>query len=330
MPKLSITCFAAGLAALCLAQTASSPTLTAYAVAIKAASTLSASYLYEQTGGVREEYTVDLMKPNLACIDEPTKLVVADGTQITVFDKTHNVFFHQPETGQSLKDVFNVDALSVWSGFFVPNAYQPTASRELGAVTRGSATYNGVEAQYGPAGASMITYLVDPLDKILRRATFVEGNGDGKSTYILYTRSLTVNGRPNSNLFAFTPPDGSREVSFAEMQGAKWYTSLSEAKTAAAASGRKIFVDFFATWCGPCKMLQADVLETERFKDLASKKLVLLRIDVDAQPEVSAQFGITAMPTQMVLDSQGNVLNKIVGYGGPDMFYSFLNPLISG
>ena len=330
MPNVSFTCLVSGLATLGFCQSAVSPTLAAYAASINGATSLNASYIVQQIGGVRDEYTIDLKKPNLARIDEPGKLVVADGTQITVFDKAHNIYFHQPETDQALKAIFNVDALSVWEGFFVTNAYQPTASRELGSVERGPTSYKGVEAQYGPAGANVVTYLLDPGDNIVRQATFVQGNGDAKATYVLHTRSLYVNGTEKSTLFAFSPPDGSREVSLAEMQGAKWYTSLSEAKAAAVSSGRKIFVDFFATWCGPCKMLQSDVLETERFKDLASKKLVLLRIDVDAQAAVAQQYGITAMPTQMVLDAQGNVLSKTVGYGGPDMFYSFLNPAVGG
>ena len=77
-------------------------------------------------------------------------------------------------------------------------------------------------------------------------------------------------------------------------------------------------------------MLEDEVLDTSKFKNYAASKLILCRIDVDAQPEVSQQFGITAMPTQMVLDPQGNVINKLVGYGGPDMFYTFLNGAVGG
>ena len=75
-------------------------------------------------------------------------------------------------------------------------------------------------------------------------------------------------------------------------------------------------------------MLDADVLQTERFKDLATKKLVLLRIDVDAQKSIASMYGIEAMPTQMVLDKNGQVVAKTVGYGGPDAFYSFLMPAL--
>lgn len=318
----------AGGVGLAIAASVVSPTLDSFAKSINAAKSLSVTYTYQSVEGVRSEYTVDLKKPNLARIDEPGKTVVADGSTITIFDKAKNIFFKQPETDEALKGVLVPDALHIWSGFFTPNAYQPTTSRDLGPVAKGGTSFDAVEAQYGPNAANVTTYYIDPGDKIVRQARFDEANGDQKATYILRARSLSVNGAQAADLFTFTPPDSAREVSYAEMMGAKWYTSITEAKAAASASGRKIFVDFFATWCGPCHMLEDEVLDTPKFKDIAASKLILCRIDVDAQQDVSQQFGITAMPTQMILDPQGNVLNKLVGYGGPDMFYSFLNGTI--
>jgi thioredoxin 1 len=136
---------------------------------------------------------------------------------------------------------------------------------------------------------------------------------------------LVVDGASSANAFAFVAPEDSKELSADEVSGQRWYYDLGEAEAVAARTGKKIFVDFFATWCGPCKMLAAAVLDTDDFRNKMSKYFVFCRIDVDAQEGVAQHYGIDAMPTQMVLDKTGGVLGKTVGYGGPDAFYQFIN-----
>lgn len=58
-----------------------------------------------------------------------------------------------------------------------------------------------------------------------------------------------------------------------------------------------VLVDFYADWCGPCKM-QAPILEDlkERMGDAAS----IIKIDVDKNPEVAAKYGIRSIPTLII------------------------------
>ncbi len=69
-------------------------------------------------------------------------------------------------------------------------------------------------------------------------------------------------------------------------------------------------VDFFATWCGPCKML-APVLE-EVAQDVEGKAKVI-KVDIDQSPELADEFRIASVPTMMIF-KDGNRSETMVGF----------------
>lgn len=70
-----------------------------------------------------------------------------------------------------------------------------------------------------------------------------------------------------------------------------------------------VLVDFFATWCGPCKML-APTLEEVGVQVEGRAKVV--KVDIDASPDLAQRFGIMSVPTLMVF-KDGQVANQAVG-----------------
>jgi thioredoxin 1 len=69
-----------------------------------------------------------------------------------------------------------------------------------------------------------------------------------------------------------------------------------------------VLIDFYATWCGPCKMM-APVID-EVANDYAGK-LKVVKIDVDAASETAASMGVTAMPTFVVLKNGQEVWRRL-------------------
>ncbi|MBR2498552.1 MAG: thioredoxin [Clostridia bacterium] len=70
-----------------------------------------------------------------------------------------------------------------------------------------------------------------------------------------------------------------------------------------------VIVDFYATWCGPCKM-QAPILH--EFKDEVKEKAVIVKVDVDENAELASIYGVQSIPT-IALFKKGELKEKTVG-----------------
>ncbi|TNE56480.1 MAG: thioredoxin [Bacteroidetes bacterium] len=104
-----------------------------------------------------------------------------------------------------------------------------------------------------------------------------------------------------------------------------FHGSWAEAQEKAKAEQKLIFVDAFASWCGPCKRMAREVFPDAAVGDYFNANFINLKIDMEKPEnrEFASQYPVRAYPTLMVLDAEGKVVLKQVGAMNTDGLVAF-------
>ncbi len=88
--------------------------------------------------------------------------------------------------------------------------------------------------------------------------------------------------------------------------------------------GKPVLIDFFAEWCGPCKM-QTPILE--ELKGLFGDAIEIKEIDVDQNMEMAMKYGIQVVPT-LIIEKDGKMEKRLEGVTPASSLESMIRPLL--
>lgn len=91
-------------------------------------------------------------------------------------------------------------------------------------------------------------------------------------------------------------------------------------------SGTPVFVDFYADWCGPCRMVAPVV---ERLAEEYDGKVKFVKLDVDENPDIAARFGVMSIPTLMIFKN-GKQMKRIIGASSIEHYRREINNVLVG
>lgn len=105
-----------------------------------------------------------------------------------------------------------------------------------------------------------------------------------------------------------------------------WRQELEASLEAARSEERPVLVDFWATWCEPCRRMDRELWSRPEVVERV-EEFIPVRIDVDRRPDVARRFAIGTLPAVVVADGWAEVIGAIAGYRGPQAYLAMLQAI---
>jgi thiol:disulfide interchange protein len=106
-----------------------------------------------------------------------------------------------------------------------------------------------------------------------------------------------------------SPPDAAGSIAW--LQADNLDMVLAEARK----SGKPVFLEFYATWCGPCKLMERNVFSQPEVINQLNQDFISFHVDVDAVKgkPIAQRYGIRGMPTVVFTDTRGEEIGRALG-----------------
>ncbi len=106
----------------------------------------------------------------------------------------------------------------------------------------------------------------------------------------------------------------------------RWVTDLELAQSMALAQNKLILIDFWATWCGPCKTMDQKMWNSEIINEVRDN-FIGLKIDIDKNRSMAKKYGVTTIPNVIIIDPAENKYWSQVGFSSPSPYLAILEKL---
>ena len=132
-----------------------------------------------------------------------------------------------------------------------------------------------------------------------------------RTLVIIMILGLSTSMKPNKN-------DESKNTTGINFYQRGWGYALEQAKS----ENKLIFLDIYATWCGPCKRLKANTFTNAEVGNLYNSNFINVALDGEKGEGLmlARKYGVRGYPTLLFVDQTGKVVARTAGYHDPDEF----------
>lgn len=141
------------------------------------------------------------------------------------------------------------------------------------------------------------------------------------------TRTPSVTLQRNASQAAVATSKTTKSIQKPVVQDVTFFTgSFDDLLKEAKRTRKAIFLDFTATWCGPCRQMEKETFANAKVATVSSESYLAYKVDIDwfVGMDIAEKYNVKQYPTIVFLDYQGRYLNRIKGFYAPEYFVQYL------